>query len=102
MRSNVCVNEMALFGPFAAFVKGKTLFHSDGEKRGLPTRGDSGPIRYGCAAHDIHGFTEGLVSFRTVWCAIVAGDICSESSDCLGSPQWQAPLEIMCFSPVFL
>ena len=32
MRTNVCVNEMALFGPFAAFVKGKTLFDSHGEK----------------------------------------------------------------------
>ena len=30
MRWNACVNEMALFGPFAAFVKGKTFFDSDG------------------------------------------------------------------------
>ena len=34
---------------------------------------------------DIYGFGEGLVSFRTLWCAIVAGEICSESSDRLGS-----------------
>ena len=35
---------------------------------------------------DIHGFAEGLVYFRSlVWCAIVAGEICSESSDRLGS-----------------
>ena len=32
-----------------------------------------------------HGFAEGLVSFCTLWCAILAGEICSESSDCLGS-----------------
>ena len=51
MRSNVCVNEMALFGPFAAFVKGKTFFDSYGEKGGLPTRRDSGPTRYGCTPH---------------------------------------------------
>ena len=51
MRSNVFVNEMALFGSFAAFVKGKTLFDSHGERRGLPTRRDSGPTRYGCAPH---------------------------------------------------
>ena len=51
MRSNVCVNEMALFGPFAAFVKGKTFFDSHGEKGGLPTRRDNGCTRYGCAHH---------------------------------------------------
>ena len=34
---------------------------------------------------DIYGFDEGLVYFRTLRCAIVAGEICSESSDCLGS-----------------
>ena len=51
MRSNVCVNEMALFGPFAAFGKGKTFFDSHGKKGGLPTRRDSGPTRYGCAPH---------------------------------------------------
>ena len=34
---------------------------------------------------DTYGFGEGLVSSYTVWCAIVAGEICSESSDCLGS-----------------
>ena len=51
MRSNVCVNEMALFGPFAAFFKGKIFLDSHGEKGGLPTRRDSGPTRYGCAPH---------------------------------------------------
>ena len=34
---------------------------------------------------NIYGFDAGLVSFRTLWCAIVAGEICSESSDGLGS-----------------
>ena len=66
MRSNVCVNEIALFGPFAAFVKGKTFFHSDGEKGGLPTRRDSGPTRLAVLPIDIHGFAVGLVSFRTL------------------------------------
>ena len=51
MRSNLCVNEMALFGPLAAFVKGKKFYDSHGEKGGLPTRRDSGPTRYGCAPH---------------------------------------------------
>ena len=51
MRSNISVNEMALFGPLAAFVKGKKFYDSHGEKGGLPTRRDSGPTRYGCAPH---------------------------------------------------
>ena len=35
---------------------------------------------------DIYGFDEGFCVFSyTVWCAIVAGEICSESSDRLGS-----------------
>ena len=34
---------------------------------------------------DKHAFAEGLVSFRTlVWCVIVADEIFSEPSDCLG------------------
>ena len=33
---------------------------------------------------DIYGFDEGVFSY-TVWCAIVADEICSESSDRLGS-----------------
>ena len=67
MRSNVCVNEMALFEPFAALFKGKIFLDSHGEKGGLPTRRDSGPTRYGCAPVlpiDTYGFGEGLVSFR--------------------------------------
>ena len=51
MRLNVRVNEMALFGPYAAVVKGKTFIVSDGSKGGLRTRRDSGPARYGCASH---------------------------------------------------
>ena len=35
---NVCVNEMAPFGPYAAVVKGKTTFDSDGSKGVLSTR----------------------------------------------------------------
>ena len=86
MRSNVCVNEMALFGPLAAFVKGKKFYDSHGEKRGLPMRRDSGPTRYGCAPHwHIWLWCRFGVFSYTVWCAIVAGEICSESSDGLGS-----------------
>ena len=36
MRLNVCVNEIALFGPCAAIVKSKTFFDSDGSKEVCP------------------------------------------------------------------
>ena len=82
MRSNVCVNEMALFGPLAAFVKDKIFYDSHGEKGGLPTRRDSDPPGMAVLSIDIYGFD---VFSYTVWCAIVAGEICSKSSDGLGS-----------------
>ena len=50
-RSNISVNEMALFVLFPTCVKGKTFVDTHGERGGLPTRRDSGPTRYGCAPH---------------------------------------------------
>ena len=99
MWSNVCVNEMALFGPFAAFVKDKTLFDSHGEKGGLPTRRDSGPTRYDCASHD---FAEGLVSFRTL-CGVQSSLVRFASNRAIawGPPRRQTPLDPLCFSPAF-
>ena len=43
MRLNVCVSEIAPFGPYAAVAKGKTTFDSDDSKGGLSARQDSGP-----------------------------------------------------------
>ena len=100
MRSNVCVNEMALFGPFAALFKGKIFLDSHGEKGGLPTRRDSRPTRYGCAPH-WHiwlWWRFGIFSY-TVWCAIVAGEICSESSDYLGSATAAGMVRDSVFNP---
>ena len=37
MRLNVCFNEMALFGPFVALIKGGSSYGRNG---GQPTRGD--------------------------------------------------------------
>ena len=52
---------------------------------------------------DIHGFAEGLVFSYTVWCAIVAGEICSESSDRLGSATVADTVRHSMFQPcVFL
>ena len=83
---------MALFGPFAAFVKGKTIFHSDGEKGGLLTRRDSEPTP-GTAMLliDIHGFAEGLVSFRPL-CGMQSSLMRFAPNRAIvwGPPQWQA------------
>ena len=50
----------------------------------------------------IHGFAEGVFSY-TVWCAIVAGEICSESSDRLGSATVADTVRHSVFQPcVFL
>ena len=51
---------------------------------------------------DIHGFAKCLVSFRTLcgaqsWLVRFAPN----RAIARGPPQWQAPLETMCFSPVF-
>ena len=53
---------------------------------------------------DIYGFDEGLVSFRTlfVWGAIVAGEICSESSDRLGSATAAGIIRDSVFNPCVL
>ena len=51
---------------------------------------------------DIYGFDEGLVSFRTLWCTIVAGEICSESSDRLGSATVAGMVRDSVFKPCVL
>ena len=51
---------------------------------------------------DIHGFAEGLVSFRTL-CVVQPSLVRFAPNRAIarGSPQWQAPLETLCFSPAF-
>ena len=66
MRSNVCVNEMALFGPFAAFVKGKAFFAVMAKKEVCPRDKIADPPGTAMLLIDRHGFAEGLVSFRTL------------------------------------
>ena len=64
MRSNVCVNEMALFGPFAAFVKGKHSLIVMTKKEVCPRDEIADPPGTAMLLIDMHGFAEGLVSFR--------------------------------------
>ena len=67
MRSNVCVNEMTLFGPFVSFVKGKTFFDSDMAKKEVCLRDEiADPPGTAVLPIDRHGFAEGLVSFRAL------------------------------------
>ena len=49
VRFDVCVNEMAPFGPQAVVTKGKATFDSNGSKGGMSTRRDSGTTKYECA-----------------------------------------------------
>ena len=51
---------------------------------------------------DIHGFVEGLVSFRTL-CGVQSSLVRFAPNRAIarGPPQWQAPLETLCFSPAF-
>ena len=49
-----------------------------------------------------HGFAAGFVSFRTLCGAIVAGDICFKSSDCLGSATVAGTARNSVFQPCVL
>ena len=75
---------MALFGSFAGFVKGNTFFDSHGEKEKVCPRDEiADPPGMAVLPIDIYR-RFGAFSY-TVWCAIIAGEICSKSSDRLGS-----------------
>ena len=60
MRLNVCFNEMALFGPFVALIKGCSSYGRNG---GQPTRGDGKPARNEVFAVERPGLREDFVSF---------------------------------------
>ena len=51
---------------------------------------------------DTHDFAEGLVSFRTL-CGVQSSlaKFAPNRAITRGPPQWQAPLELMCFSTAF-
>ena len=94
---------MALFGPFAAFVKGKTFFHSVMAKMEVCPRDEiANPSGTAELPIDIDGFAEGLVSFRTLYgvqSSLVR--FSPNRATARGPPQWHAPLDTMCFSPAF-
>ena len=102
MRSNVCVNEMAPFGSFAAFVKGKIFFDSHGERGGCPRDEIADPPGMAVILIDIYGFDEGLVSFRTLFgvqSSLVR--FAPNRAIAWGPLQSQASLETLCLSHAF-
>ena len=54
---------MALFGSYAAVVKGKTLFDSDGSKQICPRDEKADPPGTAVLSIDRHSSAEGFVSF---------------------------------------
>ena len=67
MRLNVCIKEMAPFGPFAAIIKGKTPFDSDAIKEVYPRDEIVDPPGTNVFPIDRDNFAEGFVYFRTLF-----------------------------------
>ena len=94
---------MALFGSFAvSFIKGRTFFDSHGEKKVCPRDEIADPPGLAVLPIDIHGFDEGLVSFRTL-CGVQSSLVRFAPNRAIawGPPQPQAPLETLCLSLAF-
>ena len=72
IRLNICLDEMAPFGRFAAINKAKQSFDSGGSIGGLPTR----PARYECVHHWQTWFRRRFRVFSySSWCVIGGGEI---------------------------
>ena len=83
MRLNVCFNEMALFGLFAALIKGCSSY---AEMEVSPQEEMANPQGMKVFTVERPGLPEDFVYFPALaWSAIVATRICSESADRLGS-----------------
>ena len=66
MQLNICVSEMALFGPFAAVISGEMVSDSDGTKGGLPTRRDRSPLGTKVFSSERQGLCSRFRIFRTL------------------------------------
>ena len=109
MRLNICVSQMAPFGPFGQMapfgpfgpiIKGKTPFDSKGSKGGLSTRGEAidSPVTNNVFLIARWGFRRRLRVFSyTVWCVNGGGQIYSESAARVRSALGQARRETACF-----
>ena len=103
MRSNVCVKEMALFsGHLQPLSKAKHSLTAMAKKEICPRDEIADLPGTAVLLIDIHGFAEGLVSFRTL-CGVQSSLVRFAPNRAIawGPPQPQAPLETLCFSPAF-
>ena len=83
---------MALLGPYAAVLKGKTFFDSYGSKIGLPRDGIDNLPSTAVLPIDIHNVAEDFLSFRTL-CDVQSSlvNFAPNRAIAWGPPQWQAP-----------
>ena len=102
MRSNVCVNEIALFGPFAVFFKGKYSLTVMAKKEVCPRDEIADPPGMAVLPIDTYGYGEGLVSFRTL-CGVQSSLVRFAPNRAIawGPPQPLAWLETPCLIPAF-
>ena len=102
MRSNISVNEMALFGSFPAFVKGKNYLTAMAKEEICPRDEIADPPGMDMLPIDIYGFDEGSVYFRTLF-GVQSSLVRSAPNRAIawGPPQPQASLETLCLSPAF-
>ena len=101
MRSNISVNEMALFGSFPACVKGKSL-RAMAKEKVCPRDKTADPRGMAVLPTDIYGLDEGLVSFRTL-CGVQSSLVRFAPNRAIswGPPQPQVRLETLCLSLAF-
>ena len=99
MRFNVCVNEMAPFGAFLAFIKGCISFYSSvAEVEVSPQEEMVDPQGMKVFAVERHGLPEDLVYFRAL-CGVQLTPLVFAPNRAFrfGPLQGQAPGERLCF-----
>ena len=95
--------KLRYLGHLQLLSKAKHSFIVVAKKEVCPRDEITDPLGTAVLLIDIHGFAEGLVSFRTL-CGVQSSLVRLAPNRAMiarGPPQWQAPLETMCFSPAF-
>ena len=96
---NVCFDEKASFGPFAAFIKGCSTCDRGGRNGRQPTRKYANPEDMTMFAVERHGLPEHFVSFRGL-CGVQSSPLVfAPNRAIVWGPlqQWQAPVNTLCF-----
>ena len=100
MRSNISVNEMALFRSFPALAKVKHSLTAMAKEDVSPRDEIENPPGMAVLPIDIYGFDECLVSLRTL-CGVQSSLVRFAPNRAIAwdPPQPQASLETLCLSP---